>query len=457
MVYILSEVRLKRDFVDNSMESAVIQQAIRNSQDIFLRSIIGDYLLDTLEDMIENNTLTGEYKLLVDEYCIPYLEFRTMAELQMSSFKLNNAGVNQVYDSNISTLSVEQVKYLEQQYINRASYYENRMTKFLLQSGIPEYKMNTGITNASTTITEQTGLYLGGTKTKTTSKTAKANPQLEGVVRYDTYQKLTDDERRQIRENAGMYNYDDDKQFEYDKYYNKQQVNKIIDDIPIPQYTSELELDNVYSKAQVDTLIGDINEFSGDYNDLSNKPNLANVATSGSYNDLFDKPNVYSKSEIDNIISGIGSGNNFSGSYNDLTDKPTIPTKTSDLTLDNTYSRTQVDTLINQIPTFSGNYEDLTNKPSIYTKAETDTLISNINTFDGDYNSLTNKPDVYTKSQTYNKEEIDDLVANSGSGGTTDLSNYYTKSETYSKSEIDLQFESVNTTLGDINNILNEI
>lgn len=372
MVYILSEVRLKRDFVDNSMESAVIQQAIRNSQDIFLRSIIGDYLLDTLEDMIENDTLTGEYKLLVDDYCIPYLEFRTMAELQMSSFKLNNAGVNQVHDSNISTLSVEQVKYLEQQYINRASYYENRMTKFLLQSGIPEYKMNTGITNASTTITEQTGLYLGGTKTKTTSKTAKANPQLEGVVRYDTYQRLTDEERRQIRENAGMYNYDDNNQFDNTKYYTKQQVNKIVDDIPIPQFTSELELDNVYSKQQVDTLIAEIPTFSGDYEDLTNKPSIytkeetdtliSNIkGFSGDYNDLTNKPDVYTKTETDtaiqNAVDGIEtfSGNYndltnkptlFSGSYTDLSDKPTIPTKTSDLTLDTVYSKSETDTAI---------------------------------------------------------------------------------------------------------------
>jgi hypothetical protein len=32
--------------------------------------------------------------------------------------------------------------------------------------------------------------------------------------------------------------------------------------------------------------------FSGDYNDLTNRPVLANVATSGSYNDLTDKPNL---------------------------------------------------------------------------------------------------------------------------------------------------------------------
>ena len=44
-------------------------------------------------------------------------------------------------------------------------------------------------------------------------------------------------------------------------------------------------------------------DFSGDYDDLSNKPNLFD----GSYNSLSDKPNL------------------FSGNYEDLSNKPTIP------------------------------------------------------------------------------------------------------------------------------------
>ena len=47
--------------------------------------------------------------------------------------------------------------------------------------------------------------------------------------------------------------------------------------------------------------------FSGSYNDLSDKPTLF----SGSYNDLTNKPTL------------------FSGSYNDLSDKPTIPSATT--------------------------------------------------------------------------------------------------------------------------------
>lgn len=61
-------------------------------------------------------------------------------------------------------------------------------------------------------------------------------------------------------------------------------------------------------------------DFSGSYDDLSNKPNLF----SGNYNDLSNKPTL------------------FSGSYNDLTNKPTFATVAT-----------------------SGDYNDLTNKPTI--------------------------------------------------------------------------------------------
>lgn len=74
--------------------------------------------------------------------------------------------------------------------------------------------------------------------------------------------------------------------------------------------------------------------FSGSYDDLTDKPTLF----SGNYNDLTNKPDL------------------FSGSYNDLTDKPVL---------------------------FSGDYDDLTNKPSL---------------FSGDYNDLTNKPTIPTKT-----------------------------------------------------------
>lgn len=82
--------------------------------------------------------------------------------------------------------------------------------------------------------------------------------------------------------------------------------------------------------------------FSGNYNDLTNKPALATVASTGSYNDLADRP-TFGES-------------GFDGSYTSLSDLPTIPQDVSDLT----------DTTGLLVEAFSGDYDDLTNKPTSF-------------------------------------------------------------------------------------------
>ena len=60
------------------------------------------------------------------------------------------------------------------------------------------------------------------------------------------------------------------------------------------------------------------------------------------------------------LVPVSSSGDGFSGNYNDLTNKPDIPSATSDLTNDSGFI-TAAD-----VPAgFSGDYNDLTNKPSI--------------------------------------------------------------------------------------------
>ena len=106
------------------------------------------------------------------------------------------------------------------------------------------------------------------------------------------------------------------------------------------------------------------NGFSGNFNDLSNKPALfdgqysslqgtpsfATIATSGNYNDLLNLPTL------------------FNGNFNNLTNKPTL---------------------------FSGAYADLTGKPALWDSSWTN--IKNKPTlFDGEYLNLTNKPTLFS-------------------------------------------------------------
>lgn len=71
--------------------------------------------------------------------------------------------------------------------------------------------------------------------------------------------------------------------------------------------------------------------FSGNYNDLSNKPNLSTVATTGNYSDLVNKPTLFdgnynSLSNRPNLATVATTGN-----YTDLTNRPTIPTVPSNV------------------------------------------------------------------------------------------------------------------------------
>ena len=124
--------------------------------------------------------------------------------------------------------------------------------------------------------------------------------------------------------------------------------------------------------------------FSGDYNDLRNKP------IGGDYNSLTNKPDLtqfQTKSEA------------FSGNYSDLTNRP-------DLSIYQLKSQTfsgSYNDLTNKPTLFSGSYTDLTNKPTLATVATSGSYadLSNKPTlFSGSYLDLTDKPVLFSGSYT---------------------------------------------------------
>lgn len=185
--------------------------------------------------------------------------------------------------------------------------------------------------------------------------------------------------------------------------------------------------------------------FSGDYNDLTNKPSLATVATTGSYNDLTNRPAAYALPTATNTVLGgvkIGSGLSIdaggvlsaiaggtgtvtsvgltAGSTKvSVTGSPitssgtiTVDVNEANLTLANmsgnlastriTGLSTVATTgsyadLVNRPTLFSGSYNDLTNKPTLFSGAYADLtdkpVLATVAT-SGSYNDLSNKPTI---------------------------------------------------------------
>ena len=263
----------------------------------------------------------------------------------------------------------------------------------------------------------------------------------------------------------------------------------VINKITKSQYEAEVTAGNITSEMQQNevwlftddqhvsasekTAWNNKSDFSGSYNDLTDKPTIPNVPTNvsaftndagyltavpGEYiteTELNSKGYLTSYTETDpsvpshvkNItstdISNWNSKSEFSGSYNDLTDKPTIPdvsgfeTKTdasAKLAEAKTYADTKVANLVGTAPTTldtlqevaaaiqeneevvdalnsaignkanssdlsavatSGSYNDLTNKPTLFSGSYND-LTNKPTLFSGSYEDLTNKPTIPT-------------------------------------------------------------
>jgi hypothetical protein len=171
-------------------------------------------------------------------------------------------------------------------------------------------------------------------------------------------------------------------------------------------------------------------DFSGDYNDLTNTPKLF----SGDYNDLANKPALFSGNYND--LQGKPSFNgwdknaadDFSGDYLDLINRPSFAGWDTDASDD--FSGNYND-LFNKPALFSGSYADLTNKPSFagWDTDASDDFSGDFNDlnnlpnfaswdqnaaddFSGDYLDLINTPNIYTKTQ------VDSMFVVNGSGGT---------------------------------------
>lgn len=152
----------------------------------------------------------------------------------------------------------------------------------------------------------------------------------------------------------------------------------------------------------------DKSNFSGNYNDLYNKPIIPNKTSQLANDSGFINKNVSNLANytLSTNISEVG----LTGNYSDLIDTPTIPTDTSDLTNNAGFITNTVNDLtnytltsslgavalsndygdLNNIPSFatvatSGLYQDLLNKPTLSTVAST-----------GDYDDLINKPSIPT-------------------------------------------------------------
>ena len=423
---------LKQTVLNANIDAEYIQPAIGEAEDVYLREILGDALYNELASQINNNALIGNYATLVNSYIKPYLTYKVQSILVVPiNFKMRNAGVISQYDQGFTTSNVKDTAYLADHYNSRAEFYANRLTTYLQQNNadFPEYGYSDENVTNPVTSQNATTLYLGGTRKKCncngrssggSSSSVDWNdirnkPDFANVATSGDYFDLKNQPNIPESPVQSDWNETDTNSLAYIKNkpavpsgqvqsdwnqtnnqaadYIKNKPTKVSDFTNDAGYLTEHQDLTGYATEQWVSNQG-YSTFSGLYNDLSGKPNLATVATSGDYNDLQNKPNIPTVNNATLTIKQGGTtkgtftanagtdveinleagGSGGSTDWSDITNKPNFATVAT-----------------------SGDYDDLTNKPTIPTVPTNVSAFTNdagYTTFDGDYNSLTNKPTI---------------------------------------------------------------
>lgn len=169
-VLILTVSKLKeRTAMHDNVDSKLVEHDIKAVQDLYIEPILGTALYEKILDDIEDNTLTGVYKTLVDNYIIDTLLNYTLSEVPLGlNMQFWAKGILKKTADNTETPSLTEVMVLADKYKRRAELYAVKLKNYLLENArssvFPEY-LNPG--NGRDTVHPNRAvrtipIYLGG-------------------------------------------------------------------------------------------------------------------------------------------------------------------------------------------------------------------------------------------------------------------------------------------------------
>lgn len=173
-VMLISPQKVKTWGVINlNVNESEIGNAIRISQEIYLRDIVGTDLVERVQRLVYDkiqglpDTIDDEaneaYKVLLDDYLTPVLVYRTAVELcTLMTLKIRNMGVVKNNDTNVQATSAGDVKYMSEYYSTFFNDKVNRLMDFLCENKEAFEEVPEGFcTCSSKPRYARTGLWLG--------------------------------------------------------------------------------------------------------------------------------------------------------------------------------------------------------------------------------------------------------------------------------------------------------
>ena len=145
---LISEAKI-RAFSDlnESVDDALMVNGIREAQDIAIQPIIGTKLYNTLIEKIDNNSVSGSYQTLVDDYIQPALVYASLYNITEAVMvrTRNNGLLTPTGGENSVNVDRSMYDAKRQNIFNKQQFYADQLSRYLTENLAlyPELGQNT--------------------------------------------------------------------------------------------------------------------------------------------------------------------------------------------------------------------------------------------------------------------------------------------------------------------------
>ena len=168
-VVLVSEDYIKSQTnADWNLSGRFLLTAIKTTQDIELRSIIGDCLLESLQQKIYDEEINLEenryYLDLLDYYILPFMAMQVLSDVIVpASYKIANGGLLQYSDEHLDHTSNADMNLIRTYYTYKANTYKKRMQDYLCKNKSKYPELN-DCCDTNLYASDSCGIWLGGSR-----------------------------------------------------------------------------------------------------------------------------------------------------------------------------------------------------------------------------------------------------------------------------------------------------
>ncbi len=146
ILFINKEYLTKYTQLNEAVDTNLIRPAVYLAQDKYIQLWLGTDLMNKIKSDIQNNTLSGVYETLLNNYIVKPTAWWTMVELYPSLvYKLDNGNVVSRQSEDTTPVTKGELDSLVDKARDNATFYTQRLVDYLCDnnSSFPEYTSNT--------------------------------------------------------------------------------------------------------------------------------------------------------------------------------------------------------------------------------------------------------------------------------------------------------------------------